>query len=301
MICFLIKHLYIRKQLMKNQHLKHIVELNIAMLFISTSGVLGRYLSVPPPVGIWWRSFFAVLILGGYCWYKKIDFSIPSKKDSITILISGLLFGAHWITYFYALQLSSVAIGMLSLFTYPVITTLLEPLFLKTKLNLKHILLGVLVLLGVYFLTPELNLQNDYTKGILFGIFSAVVYAIRNILMKKKVEKYNSSMLMFYQILVITLVLWPTFFVFEFNPTVNDWGVLVILALVTTALGHTLFVMSFKNFSIGTASIMSSIQPVYGILLGMLFLSEIPSESTIIGGLLIITTVVIESFQSSKK
>ena len=286
---------------MKNQHLKYIVELNIAMLFISTSGVLGRYLSIPPPVAIWWRSFFAVLLIGVYCWYKKIDLKIPTKKDRNTIILSGLLFGAHWVTYFYALQLSNVAIGMLSLFTYPVITTLLEPLFFKTKLNFKHVLLGILVLIGVYFLTPEFNLENNYTKGVLFGILSAIVYAIRNILLKKKVAQYHGSMLMFYQLLTITLVLWPAFFTFEFHPTMSDWSVLIVLALVTTAIGHTLFVMSFKNFSIGTASIMSSVQPVYGILLGMLFLNEIPSASTFLGGLLIITTVVIESIQSSKK
>ncbi len=285
---------------MKNQHFKHILELNLAMLFISTSGVLGRYISVSPPMAIWWRSFFALFVLGAYCWYKKVNFKISSKKDLFTIVISGLFLGAHWITYFYALQLSSVALGMLSLFTYPVITTLLEPLFLKTKLNLKHLLLGVLVLIGIYFLIPELSIKNNHTKGILFGLLSAVVYAIRNILMKKKVTHYDSSMLMFYQALTITLVLWPIFFIFNFNPTMNDWSVLVILAVVTTALGHTLFVKSFKNFSIGTASIMSSIQPVYGILLGMLFLSEIPSSRTVIGGLLILMTVIIESFQSSK-
>jgi len=286
---------------MKNQHFKHIIELNFAMLFISTSGVLGRYISVTPPMAIWWRSLFALFILGAYCWYKKVNFKISSKKDLFTIVISGLFLGAHWITYFYALQLSSVALGMLSLFTYPVITTLLEPLFLKTKLNLKHLLLGVLVLIGISFLIPELSIENNHTKGILFGLLSAVVYAIRNILMKKKVAHYDSSMLMFYQTLTITVLLWPVFFIFNFNPTMNDWSVLVILAVVTTALGHTLFVKSFKNFSIGTASIMSSIQPVYGILLGVLFLSEIPSGSTMFGGLLIITTVIIESIQSGKK
>ncbi len=285
---------------MKNKHFKHIAELNLAMLFISTSGVLGRYISVSPPMAIWWRSFFALFVLGGYCWYKKVNFKILSKKDIITIVISGFLFGVHWITYFYALQLSSVALAMLSMFTYPVITTLLEPLFLKTKLNFKHLLLGVLVLMGIYFLIPKLSIENNHTKGILFGLLSAVVYAIRNILMKKKVAHYDGSMLMFYQTLTITVLLWPVFFIFDFNPTVNDWGVLVILAVITTALGHTLFVKSFKNFSIGTASIMSSIQPVYGILLGMLFLSEIPSSRTLIGGLLILITVIIESVHSSK-
>ena len=212
-----------------------------------------------------------------------------------------MFFGAHWVTYFYALQLSNVAIGMLSLFTYPVITALLEPLFFKTKLNVKHVLLGFIVLIGVYFLSPEFNLENNQTKGVLFGLISAIFYSIRNILMKKKVANYHGSMLMFYQMVIITLVLWPVLFIFEATPTTNDWQALLVLALVTTSIGHTLFVMSFKNFSISTASIMSSVQPIYGIIFGIFLLNEIPSENTLIGGFLILTTVVIESINSRKK
>jgi drug/metabolite transporter (DMT)-like permease len=286
---------------LKNQHLRNIIELNIAVLLVSTSGILGRYISMPPPVTIWIRCVIAVIILGAFCWYKQIDLKITRKKDWPTIVISGLFFGAHWVTYFYALHLSNVAIGMLSLFTYPIITALLEPLFFKTTLNKKHVLLGIVVLIGIYFLSPEFSLENNQTKGVLFGLISAIFYAIRNIIMKKKVATYHGSMLMLYQMIIVTLVLWPVLFIFEVNPTTNDWKALLILALVTTSIGHTLFIMSFKNFSITTASIMSSVQPIYGIIFGILFLSEIPTSSTLIGGFLILTTVVIESIHSNKK
>ncbi|MDX5585074.1 MAG: DMT family transporter [Aureibaculum sp.] len=285
---------------MKSAHRYHLIELNIAVLLISTSGVLGRYISMPPPITIWWRCLFAAILLGAFCWYKKVDLKISTSRDWKTIIISGLFFGAHWVTYFYALQLSNVAIGMLSLFTYPVITVLLEPIFFKSKLNIKHVLLGIIVLIGIYFLTPEFTLENNYTKGVLFGLLSSIFYALRNILLKKKIAHYHGSMLMFYQMVIVTLVLWPTFFFFEMSPRTNDWGALIILALVTTAIGHTLFVMSFKNFSISTASIISSIQPIYAIILGFLLLNEIPEERTIIGGVLILSTVLIESFQSKK-
>ena len=255
---------------------------------------------MPPPVTIWWRCVFAAVILGAFCWHKKIDLKIANKRDFSTIILSGLLFGAHWVTYFYALHLSNVAIGMLSLFTYPVITALLEPLFFKTKLNKTHVFLGVIVLVGIYFLAPEFNLENNITKGVLFGLLSSVFYAIRNILMKQKIASYHGSMLMFYQMVIITLVLWPVLFIFDVNPTINDWQALLVLALLTTAIGHTLFVISFKNFNISTASIISSIQPIYGILFGLFLLNEVPSENTLIGGFLILTTVIIESIQSHK-
>ena len=285
---------------MKSKHLKHIAELNLAVLFISTSGVLGRYISMPPPVTIWWRCVFAAVLLGAFCWYKKIDLTILNKRDWKSFTLSALFLGAHWVTYFYALHLSNVAIAMLSLFTYPVVTALLEPLFFKTTLNVKHLFLGLLVLVGIYFLTPDLNLSNNDTKGVIFGLISSLFYALRNILSKKNIAHYHGSMIMFYQLVIVSLVLWPVLFFIDSSSSTNDWQALVTLALLTTAIGHTLFVMSFKNFSISAASIMSSVQPVYGILFGMLFLNEIPSGNTIIGGFLIIITVVIESIQSRK-
>lgn len=285
---------------MKNQHVKHLIELNIAMMLVSTSGVLGRFISMAPPVTIWWRSVLTIACLALFIWYKKIDLKIASKNDWKTIIISGLFMGIHWVTYFYALKLSGVAIGMLAMFTYPIITVFLEPLFFNTRLNKIHVFLGILVLIGIYFLTPEFTIENNVSLGVLSGIFSAVFYSIRNILMKKKVANYHGSMLMFYQMIIVSLILWPFLFVFESTPTSYDWFGLATLALLTTAIGHTLFVLSMKNFTIGTISIMSSIQPIYGIIFGMLFLGEIPASTTMIGGFLIIITVIIESIQSNK-
>ena len=110
---------------MKNQYLKHLLELNLAILVISTSGALGKYISLSPPIIIWGRCFLATLFLGIFIRYKKINLKITNKKDLQTIVISSLFLWAHLVTYFYALHLSNVAIGMLSLFTFPVITALL--------------------------------------------------------------------------------------------------------------------------------------------------------------------------------
>ena len=120
---------------MKNDHLKHISELLLATLFISTSGVLGKYIEMPPSILVWWRSSLAVIFLYAYCRFKKVNLKIHSKKDIFIFILGAIFMAAHWTTYFYALKLSNVALGMLSLYTFPVITALLEPLFIKTKSN----------------------------------------------------------------------------------------------------------------------------------------------------------------------
>ncbi|MEM7109163.1 MAG: DMT family transporter [Bacteroidota bacterium] len=276
------------------------IELNIAMLFMSTSGVLGRFIEMPPPLTIWWRCLLAAVFLGIFCWHQQIDLNLKHKKDLFIVLIGGLFLGGHWVTYFFALQYSSVAIGMLSLFTYPAITAFLEPIILKTRFSISHIVLPIMVIVGVYLLAPGLSLENNDTKGIALGLLSALLYSLRNLLLKNRTKNYHGSTLMFYQMLIVVLALAPVWISYGDSIVHYQWPALITLALITTAIGHTLFVISFKHFSISTASIMSSIQPIYGILLGIVFLNEVPELSTAFGGTLILATVVIESIRSYK-
>ncbi|MFD0797547.1 DMT family transporter [Maribacter chungangensis] len=285
---------------MRRSHISNLLEINLAMLFIGTSGALGRYVDLPVPVTIASRGILAFFVLVLFCKWKGISLRIKPVHRG-TVLLSAILMGLHWVTYFYALQWSSVAIGMLSLFTYPVLTAFLEPLLLKTKLQRIHLLLGAMVLVGIYLLSPDLNFQDSNTLAIAIGVFSALCYALRNLVLKSKVTEYHGSALMVYQAGIIGCLLLPAFFYTDFELVLNQWQGLVALAVITTAIGHTLFLMTFKHFSITTVSILSSIQPVYGILIGAIFLNEIPELTTVVGGMLILGSVVIESFRSSKK
>jgi drug/metabolite transporter (DMT)-like permease len=285
---------------LNNNHLKHIFELLLATLFISTSGVLGKYIDMPPTVIVWWRSSLAVLFIYGYCKFKKIDLTIKSRKDFFVFVLGAIFMAAHWITYFYALKLSNVALGMLSLYTFPVITALLEPIFMKTKFNPIHILLGGIVLLGIYILAPEFNLESSHVQGIGLGLISALCYSLRILLMKQQVAVYNGSMLMFYQVLMITILLAPTLLFLDTSNIETQYPYVLLLAILTTAIGHTLMVKKFSYFSVSTASIISSIQPIFGIVLAFIFLHEIPSINTYFGGALILSTVIIESIRSKK-
>ena len=284
----------------KKQYLKNLIQLNFAVLMISTSGTLGRYIELPVPLIIFLRAAIGGLFLYLFCKWKKLSFKID-KKDRWTVFFSGVLMGLHWILYFISLKMSTVAIGMLSVFTYPAITTLLEPIMLNSKFKMSNLLLGLMVLTGIYFLAPEISLENDQFKAIGYGVLSAFCYSIRNIHMKSKSAKYEGSILMVYQLLIVTVLLSPVFLFYDTNSLESSLPAILILAILTTAAGHTLFIHSFRNFTISTASIISGVQPVYGIIIGMIFLGEYPALSTTFGGALILGTVLIESIRNFKK
>ncbi|MEW4923792.1 DMT family transporter [Algibacter sp. 2305UL17-15] len=285
---------------MKNSHLNNVLELSLATLLISSAGVLGKYIDMPAAVIIWWRSSIALLILYLFCRFKKINLTIKNAKDRKTFFFSALFLGAHWITYFYSIKISNVSIGMLSLYTFPAITAILEPLLTKAKFNRAHLLLAVLVFIGIYILAPELNLENSHFKGVVWGVISAVLFSLRNIILKRGSAGYNGIMVMMYQLLIVTVFLLPVLYFFDTSNIKTQYPYIIMLALVATAIGHSLFINSLKHFTVSSASIILSTQPIFGIILAYIFLNEIPTSNTFIGGTLIISTVIIESVRSRK-
>lgn len=273
--------------------------LNLSFLFISTSGALGKWIDLPPEQIIFWRSLFSIPFLLLFLRTTKQSIKISFQWNASTLL-AGVLMGTHWVTYFYALQWSNVAVGMLSLFTFPVITAFLEPLFFNTRFNKKHIFLGGLTLLGIYFLVPSFDLAKTHGPAIALGVFSALCYAIRNILLKKARTSGNGSQQMLAQVVIIALCFVP--FISQETVSMNQdfWPALVFLALFTTVIGHSMFLFSLTRFSVTSASIAASVQPLYGILIAYFFLNEIPHWGTYIGGTLIVFAVLVEGLSSKE-
>ena len=287
---------------MKATSTLNIVELGIAILVMSTSGVLGKQIDLPVVLIIWSRCLLGAIAL----FLIRLIFNNSchiSRSDRTKMILPTLLMGVHWLAYFYALKLSNVAIGMLTLFTYPLMTSILEPVLLKDSMVKRHLPLTLITLVGIYFLMPNFDMNDDLTVGVLFGLLAALSYAIRNILIRKHIEVISGSLSMAYQLLGLSIVLGPLLFFYPLEQDqyfLKNTVELFILGFVTTAVGHTLFVRSFKYFSVTTVSIMSNLTPVLGIGWGMIFLSEMPNKDIYIGGSVILLVTLVEIFFNTK-
>jgi len=281
--------------------LKEYLKLNLAVLCISSSGVLVRSIDLPVETIIAIRS-----IIGGvFLWIiLRTKSGKPKNKMKFSkgVTATGVFLCLHWLFYFLSLKASNVATAMISLYTFPIMTVFLEPFFKSSKINTRHVLLGLLVLVGVLFLVPDRESLQTSMWGVIFGLLSALFYALRNLLLSNEVKHQDSLSLMVQQLLITALIMSPTLFYLENPARIQDFILeLLIISVVTTALGHTLFVQTLEKLRVSTASIISSIQPIYGILLAVLILNENPPLQTLIGGVLILATVVIESYSSARE
>lgn len=279
-----------------------ITELMLGITLMSTSGMLSKTIDLPAPVTIWLRCLIAIMPFFLVLKLARSNLRLKSRQIK-PVLLTGVLMGGHWVTYFYSLNYSTVAIGMLSLFTYPIFMVFLEPIFLKTKLKIRHIPLAVLAFTGIYFLVPEFSMSNEHTVGLLFGLGSAMIYSFRNLMVKVYVTEVPGESMMFYQILVMAICLVPIYFIFPMNivDAISDNATgLILLAIVTTVIGHSFFVRAFKYFTATSISLISNLTPLIGILLAWIFVSEIPTGNVYLGGGLIFLTILLEGLAGTQ-
>lgn len=273
-----------------------LIELNVATLLLGLTPLFAKLITLSSPQIILGRSFFGLIGLGIFVFFTKQNFRMKNAKDYFKVLFFGILMGLHWLTLFESVKVSSVAVAMIALFTFPVITTLLEPYFFKEKLKSSDFFVALIVLFGVTLIVPVFDLSNNVTQGVIWGVISAIFYALRNILMKRELPNYSGSVLMFYQIFASLILFLPYLFFSDWEFVGNDLLYLVIVGILFTSVAHSLFTNSLAKFKAKTASVITSLQLVYSTIAAALIIGEIPDLRTMIGGLIILGCVIFETY-----
>ena len=277
------------------KQLRGLVSANVAVLLFGLAGVLGKLSLLPAPLIVFGRSFFAGLVLLAVCWLRHIPLRPKQSRDAYLLLGQGVLLALHWTAFFQAINVSNVAIGLLSFSSFPLFTAILEPLLLHQRPSRIQIVAALLILPGIFLLVPSFTLQNQTTLGVMWGVLSGASFALLSVTNRWLGRTYSSLMISLYQDGIAALVLLPIFF---FTATGTSWTpqtllILIILGVVCTALAHTLFIASMRDITAQTASLLASLEPVWGIIFGIVLLGAIPTTRTLIGGAIIISATLL--------
>ncbi|OHY51069.1 permease [Shewanella algae] len=284
----------------KGQARTGLTELHLAVLLFGGTALFSRLIPLSALDITLLRCVIAAIVLALLVKLSRQRLRLLRGKDYLIALLLGVIVSLHWVTYFAAMQLSSVAIGMIAFFTYPVMTVLIEPWFTGSRLHLRDLVSGLAVLLGVILLIPEPSLGNDVTLGILVGVVSAILFTARNLLHKRYFTAYSGQQAMFYQTAVAVLVLAPWHSLDTADISNQTWGLLLLLGVVFTAVPHALFTSALRYLSAKTVGLVACLQPFYGAMLAWLLLDESLTLATAIGGTLVVATALFETSQSHK-
>lgn len=274
--------------------------LHLSVMLFGLSAVLGQFVDVPAVIIAGGRVIFSSAALLIFSLVTKSSLKLRRKKDYGIALFTGVILAVHWTTFFQSIQSSSVAIGTITFSAFPLFLTFLEPLIFHEKLRFRSVASALVLLLGVGITIPDFSLKNETTMGAVWGLISALAYAVMSLSNRYLSGFYESRTICLYEQGTAAIVLLPAFLLIQTSWTAQNIAGIAVIGLVCTALAHSMYVSAQRNVKAQTAGVISGMETVYGILFAFLFLKEVPDFRELVGGAVILGVAVFSSLTSSK-
>jgi drug/metabolite transporter (DMT)-like permease len=210
------------------------------------------------------------------------------------------VFGIGSAQFFYLLAISkiNVAAAILLHYTGPVFVALYVVFFQRQKLrfNITLAILGTLI--GCFLVVGAYNLQLFALNrvGIIAGILAAVSFAVYSILSEYGMRQYTPWTVLLYGMLFAALmwnILHPPLEAFFHNYSLVQWGWVLFIGIFGTIFPFGLYFEGVKRIRPTHASITATLEPISAGVIAALFLGEVMAPLQIIGGLLVIVSIII--------
>ncbi|MBN2598431.1 DMT family transporter [Labilibaculum sp.] len=250
-----------------------------------------------------YRFSFAFVLIGLFCIYKKISLRV-NKKQFFLLLILAFV-GTMMTTYTLFLSYQYISSGLASTlhFVYPVITIVFAGIIYKEKFTLKKVTALFLSVAGISLLSLGGGAAINAT-GVLWALVSGLFYAIYILCMAnpelRKISPYSVA----FWIFGITAILFFGKCLFidgiNTNPTAMSLFYIVNLSFWSTFLSVVLFYMGMKYTGPGNASLLSTLEPLTGLVVGVFVFNDAMDLKSSLAVLLILTAVFIV-MQNNKK
>lgn len=268
---------------------KGLVFAHLAAVLFGMTGILGALIHSDATVITFGRASFAFVSLFVVSLLLKNPPSKGLNNQLIrSLLFSGVLLAIHWGTFFYSIKVGGVAMATLGFASFPAFITLIERFVLHDKVSLRAWILVLVVMIGLFLVSPELNLQNSNTEGLLWGILSGFSFGSLAVVNRTIGQRLHPVSIAFWQNLIVACVTLPFLFFLPLSLSSGDVFWLAILGIICTALSHFLFVSSVQYLNARTTGLIISLEPVYAILVAWILFNEEPTLKMFIGGALII-------------
>lgn len=255
---------------------------------IALSALFGKWLTIDATAIAFSRAAIAVGVLVLFIKLFSKTSLVVGKKNLVYLALTGALLAGHWVSFFGSIQLTTVAIGLVTFATFPLFVSLFEPLLFGEKLHKRSIVQALITLLGLYLLVPIERVDQSMMLGIGIGLLSAFIYACFAIANRKLVKRVAVTKVALYQNLFAALTLLPLMALHAPTFTEQDIWLIIALGVICTAMANSLFNYALRGIDAKSVSIVVSLEPIYGIIAAYFLLDERLSLMMIIGGGLVL-------------
>ncbi|MDF9480852.1 DMT family transporter [Bacillus cereus group sp. BceL300] len=261
---------------------------------------------IPPLTLVWLRFIIAFVVL-----YGILKLAEKKQKKKVTIrkkdwlLFAWIGFIGYFISItcqFIGTKLSDAHTGSLVTSATPAFMVIFAALILKEKLTARRLLSTIIATIGVIIVIGWDIEIGSYFIGTIILVGAAITWALLSIYVKSASIQFSSLVITTYAIFFSLFFITP-FMIWELQTssigTVNTYVILGVLYLgiVSTAGAFFLWNKGLELIDASIGSLFFFFQPIVGSLLGWLLLNETLNSNFFIGGILIICSVLITTFE----
>lgn len=243
------------------------------------SAILGKLVTVPAVELVFYRSIFAAIGMGAVILATRGSFKVSSGDFGYMILI-GFIVALHWLTFFGSARVSNVSVSLVGFATNSLWAALLEPWFNKTKLKKYEVVLGLVVLFGLYVI---FSFDFQYKWGLFLGIMAGFTSALFSVFNSRLVKRIPARSITFYEMIGVFIGTGIFLPIYQFSgateelhllPSAMDLMYIAILAGVCSVYAYTVAVELMKRVSVFMIQLTLNLEPVYGIIMAVIIFGQ---------------------------
>ena len=253
-----------------------------------------REVDVGPSTIAFGRVLVAAIGLGGVLLVQpgEREFPRPYSVAPLRCIANGALLAVHWLTMFIAFDRAPAGTVILIIFLAPVGVAAIAPRLLGEHLSTAIVVAIALGLVGVALIAGPALDEADPVGLAMAAISMALLIAL-NLASKPLVGVYGGLRLAFMETAGAALVLAPVAVALHTGSLGRAWPWLLLLGLVHTAFGVTMYLSALRHLPVTHVSILSYLEPAAVVVLAWLVLAEVPTLLTSIGGALVVAAGVL--------
>ncbi|WP_064092768.1 DMT family transporter [Rossellomorea aquimaris] len=270
--------------------------LAIGVISVSTSAILVKISSAPAGVLAFYRLFFTVLLMSPVFFLKYVrELKVITLRDWMFSILAGVFLAFHFILWFESLNYTSVASSTVLVTLQPLFAFIGAYMFFQEKITGKAILSGVLAVSGSVIISwGDFKISGSALWGDVLALLACALvtgYLLFGQTIRKRLSLITYTYLV-YAISSVILLLYVLVTSESLSPyPKEDWIYFLLLAIIPTLLGHSLFNWSLKWVSTSTISMAILFEPIGASLLAYWLLAEKIMITQVIGGFIIIIGV----------
>ena len=237
---------------------------------------------------LFFRYFFAVLLLGLFLLLSRQSFKVSGKQIGV-LLTLGLLYTASSVFLFEAYEYIASGLATTLVFLYPVLVAIIM-VFLRVVPSWPVWMAIAATFGGVLIMTQSDGTQTVNPIGVLLSIASALVYALFIVIINrsKAISGISNTLLTFYALTVGAVVFIGKIISSDTAITAGittgmDWLNLVGLALLPTIVSTATLAIASRNIGATKASVLGVFEPITAIVVGTLMFGEPLTTNIIVG------------------